>query len=106
MHDCDCHLPEIGKESLNDIETFISREKEKSWSDDFDILIEDCRVVHVYDTEQYKKIKEFIRERIEGNSPSFAIEYGKREYERGFNRACMLYQQPPLSNDGDEKGVE
>ena len=87
VHDCDCHWP-IGKESpKNDLNL-------SDWSSDFDLLMRDCRVVHVYETEQFKKIKEFCREQIQA------------AYQRGFNRACMLYQQPPFSYEKGKQEVE
>jgi len=33
----------------------------EDWELSFDIEFEDCKVVHVFDTDQYKKIKEYIR---------------------------------------------
>lgn len=33
----------------------------EGWEKEFDLEFEDCRVVHIYETEQFKKMKEFVR---------------------------------------------
>ena len=35
---------------------------QKTWEDRFDLEMNDCLVIPVYDTEQFKKAKEFVRE--------------------------------------------
>ena len=38
----------------------LQNKKEEEWETELEFIMEDCRVVHVYDTEQYKKIRTLI----------------------------------------------
>jgi hypothetical protein len=40
-------------------------EKAECWEDRFDLEMDDCLVVHVYDTDQFKKMKEFVRKELQ-----------------------------------------
>jgi hypothetical protein len=61
--DCICHLfpPHLVKEAAE--KAFAEQERKygtSSWEEEFNLEFEADRVVHVYETEQYKKIKSFI----------------------------------------------
>ena|SRR3990167_3252576 len=57
--------------------------KDTGWEDKFDLLMQDCRVVHVFETEQFKKIKEFMGERIQAAYERGIKNCGDVQYLRG-----------------------
>jgi len=87
--------PKNNKTMMKNFKKELASPTEEKWELEFDLEIQDCLVVHVFDTDQYKKIKSFIATqkelsfeeglnlRKEYNDPKLLKQIEKKAFEEG-----------------------